>query len=490
MTTTSTFADDDEYLASAAERLTQEGDLPGLPDPMPKWQELVHWVGIGRCPRHASSDAKRRLHALYGWTKLAQISDFSLEADLFCLVLYALVPIEMLSAGDDEEQDTVHVLEDLLKEWRPVPKRPGIWRDWTIDQVGDQFICSLELGPLEVVADLEYQRDQMGRKELTSPLLPLIKAFLQRPQLVKPNLKDARIMPDRLAMARDSDRRVPSRFSPAAYVQRANGRQLLMPGFEHDSGPSPALPLALYDLGGGFDDRKGEGAPLALRIFVESILAIPQEARNGYPAELEVSLREFLSWLAIDTPDALRRQNRYLGQLQRAIEALDKAWIPIYNPFSQEYRIERVVLVQGIPIGPGALEKPVRIYVTLPPGSENGPMIPPSLRSWGKQNAGAYRLLLNLCYLWFDPGRSRRPFKQPGRKAFWYQSQNPDHYDPITKTELLRLAFPNSVAKNKTEMTRKALKALGNLEAAGDVRTVVVGDKIIVMPPGKLHATG
>ena len=489
MATTSTFTEDDEYLSSVAERLTREGDLPGLSGPMPKWQELVDWVRRGGCPRSANAEAQRRLNALYCCTKLGQISDFSLEADLFGLVLYASVPIEMISA-DEEEQDTADVLEDMLREWGPVPNKPEIWRDWTADQVGDEFTCVFELRPQEVFADCQHQRDQMGRKELTFPLFPIIKDFLKRPQPVKPNLKAARIMPARIAMARDSDRRVPSKFSPAAYVQRANGRQLLMPGFEHDSGPSPALPLALYDLGGGSNDGKGEGAPLALRIFVESILAIPQEARNGHPAELEVSLREFLRWLAIDTPGALRRQSRYLDQLQRAIDALDKTWIPIYNQLTQEYRIERVVLVQGIPIGRGALEKPVRIYVTLPPGSENGPMIPPSLRSWGKQSAGAYRLLLNLCYLWFHPGRTRRPFKKPGRKVFWYQSQNPADYDPITNSELLRLAFPNSVAKNKTEMTRKALKALGGLESAGDVRTVVVGDKMIVMPPGNLQAQG
>ena len=167
--------------------------------------------------------------------------------------------------------------------------------------------------------------------------------------------------------------------------------------------------------------------------------------QGGGRGEAQISLREFLSWIGIDNPDALRRQSRYLDQVRRAIEALDKAWIPIYNPITNEHRIERVVLVQGLPTSRGALEKSVTIYISqLPPGSENGPLIPPTLRTWGKRSAGAYRLLLNLCYNWFRPGVTRRPASQPGRKEFWYQSQNPDDYEPMTPSEVLRMAFPNS----------------------------------------------
>ena len=127
-------------------------------------------------------------------------------------------------------------------------------------------------------------------------------------------------------------------------------------------------------------------------------------------------------------------------------------------------------MVQGLPTGRGALEKSVTIYISLPPGSENGPLIPPTLRTWGKRSAGAYRLLLNLCYNWFRPGVTRRPASQPGRKEFWYQSQNPDDYEPMTPSEVLRMAFPNSGGENRSEMTSRAMKALKDLAKDEDVQ--------------------
>ena len=61
---------------------------------------------------------------------------------------------------------------------------------------------------------------------------------------------------------------------------------------------------------------------------------------------------------------------------------------------------------------------------------------------------------------------------QPGRKGFWYQSQNPDDYNPMMSSEILRLAFPNSGAKNRSEMSSRALTALKDLADTGDVQIV------------------
>ena len=74
---------------------------------------------------------------------------------------------------------------------------------------------------------------------------------------------------------------------------------------------------------------------------------------------------------------------------------------------------------------------------------------------------------------------------QPGRKGFWYQSQNPDDYNPMMSSEILRLAFPNSGAKNRSEMTSRALTALKDLADTGDVQIVTTGEGLIVMPPSK-----
>ena len=251
------------------------------------------------------------------------------------LVLGASVPKEMviINAEDEEDETKLDVLGDTQSQWAWIPGMPHRYRDWDVHETDDEMIFEIVLHPPEVMADLLHWNERLQKEDrLSSPLFPLINAFLKRPMPVEPNRRPARIMPSRIAMARDSDRRVPERFSPPAHVQRTKGGEMLIHGFESVQAPSPALPLALYDLGGGPNDGKGEGAPLALRIFVESILALPREARNGQRREVQISLREFLSWIGIDNPDALRRQSRYLDQVRRAIEALDKAWIPIYNP--------------------------------------------------------------------------------------------------------------------------------------------------------------
>ena len=484
----STYAEDDGYLADAVHRLTGRGELPCLPDPMPKWHDLVDWVGRGLCPRTAILEAERRYMALYGWTALARLSDLVSFAEGPDLLLRASVPREMVitNAADEEGETKLGVLGDTLSEWSLIPGIPGRRRSWYVQETDDVILVSIALRPQEVLADLSHRNGPLPKeKRLDFPLFPIINAFLQRPTPVRPNRRPYRIIPARIAMTPASDSRVPARFSPPAHVQRTTGGPLLIPGFECESAPSPALPLVLYDLGGGPNDGRGEGAPLALRIFVESILAVPREARNGQRREIQISLREFLAWIGIDTPNALRRQSRYLDQVKRAIEALDTAWIPTYNLATKEHRLERVVLVQGLPTGRGVLEKPVTIYVTLPPGSENGPLVPPTLRAWGKRSAGAYRLLLNLSYRWFSPGVTLRPFSQSGRRPFWYQSGNPNDYAPMTTSEVLRLAFPNSGAKNRSEMTSRAQKALKDLADAGEVRMETTDRGLIVMPPAR-----
>ena len=105
-----------------------------------------------------------------------------------------------------------------------------------------------------------------------------------------------------------------------------------MPGFGKPDTPSPALPLALYDLGAGPAISPGKGAPLALRMFVESILSVPMDERErGLPVAMSVSLREFLKWLY---PTRTPSPAEYWPRLMAAIEALDSwdARIPLMTP--------------------------------------------------------------------------------------------------------------------------------------------------------------
>ena len=154
------------------------------------------------------------------------------------------------------------------------------------------------------------------------PLVPLVNAWQQRPRPVEPNrrLMD-RVIPARLAMA-ETSKNPRLLFSPAAHAEYGpDGKQLVMPGFANVDTPSPALPLALYDLGAGPTISPGRGAPLALRMFVESVLSVPMRERvRGQPVAMSVSLREFLKWLY---PTRTLSPAEYWPRLMAAVEALD-----------------------------------------------------------------------------------------------------------------------------------------------------------------------
>ena len=120
----------------------------------------------------------------------------------------------------------------------------------------------------------------------------------------------------------------------------------MLPGFGNNDTPSPALPLALYDLGGGPTISRGRAAPLALRMFVESVLSVPMHERErGQPVAMSVSLREFLQWLY---PTRTPTPAEYWPKLMRAIEALDSwdARIPLYDPQTRRSELRRVVSVR------------------------------------------------------------------------------------------------------------------------------------------------
>lgn len=311
------------------------------------------------------------------------------------------------------------------------------------------------------------------------PLAPLVNAWQQRPRPVEPNRRlTDRIIPARLAMANTSNN-PRLLFSPAAHAEYGpDGKQLVMPGFANADTPSPALPLALYDLGAGPTISPGRGAPLALRMFVESVLSVPmQERERGQPVAMSVSLREFLKWLY---PSRTPSPAEYWPRLMAAVEALDSwdARVPLYDPQTKRNELRRVVSVGGIPRGPGALDESVRIIVDLPPGSGNGPQVSNNLRLWGVKSAPAYRLLINLAYQWHNPGVTIIPVGK-GKARHWVQMDDPERYPMITDTDLVFLTFPTMSSRSERRKPGEAWGYVRQLEKAGELR--MVGGKIL--PP-------
>ena len=331
------------------------------------------------------------------------------------------------------------------------------------------------------ISDLwdEYRAAVDAGEDVRWPMAPLVGTWQQRPRPVEPNRRlTDRVIPARLAMAHTSNN-PRLLFSPAAHAEYGpDGKQLVMPGFANADTPSPALPLALYDLGAGPTISPGRGAPLALRMFVESVLSVPmQEREKGQPVAMSVSLREFLKWLY---PTRTPSPAEYWPRLMAAVEALDSwdARVPLYDPQTKRNELRRVVSVGGIPRGPGALDESVRIIVDLPPGSGNGPQVSNNLRLWGVKSAPAYRLLINLAYQWHNPGVTKIPVGK-GKARRWVQVDDPERYPTITDADLVFLTFPTMSSRSERRKPGEAWGYVRQLEKAGELR--IVNEKIL--PP-------
>ena len=310
------------------------------------------------------------------------------------------------------------------------------------------------------------------RRKILNPLAPLVKAC-PTPVDGKANLRPDRILPAKLVMVSPSHKRAGRLFSPAAHRRG----QLVLPGFELADYEGPALPLALYQLGEDNPQHGGgRGAPLALRLFVEAVLAAPYDERNaGQPVVLQVTLRDLLDRLY---PGPRRpKPTEYWPRLMSAVEALDTmdARIPWHDPETGRGGLRRIVSVGDIPRGPGALDDVVRMIVDLPPGSGPGPLVSPTLGVWGAKSAPAYTAMLNLAYRWFEPGVTRLPV--PG--GHWIQVQDPKRYPALSDADVVAITRPLSARAARRNLAVEGWKVLRKLEAEGELR--IEGRR--VLPP-------
>ena len=149
----------------------------------------------------------------------------------------------------------------------------------------------------------------------------------------------------------------------------------------------PSLPLVLYDGAGGASLAKGQGAPLALRLFVEIVLAVPLDQR-GWRTRLELPLPELIRFLWPNGWHSLKRDGPRLGL---ALHQIDQARI------SWAGGCWRPVSLTNLP---GSPTDNVVLDVELPKGSGRGPMVyRPTLRQLGVRSAPEYRAYLGLAAL-------------------------------------------------------------------------------------------
>ena len=361
------------------------------------------------------------------------------------------------------------------KDGREVPTRLIAVRGTDENPVS---ICALVPGiPLRLAEALHFVDNMAARNpSLRHPLAPLVRAWHSRPYYVVPNQRTTgRIIPAKLAQAEpSSDSRAGRLFSLAAHSPDG---QLILPGFATET-IGPALPLVLYDLGNG-PSSTSRAAPLALRVFIEGLLAVPQAERGtGRPVAYEVSLRDFLDWF---WPDRSPTPSEYWPALNAAREALFKCLIPLVDPDTGRGQLRQIVNIGAIPRGARALDDAVRVVVDLPRDSQNGPQIPDSLRSWGNRSAPGYRALVNLAFHWHNPGRNpyRGPRRRDGQGHIWLQAQAPDHYPTLSDQQIIELCYPTSANNTRRKLLQRARQTITKLEEAGELR--IVDGK--VLPP-------
>jgi hypothetical protein len=330
---------------------------------------------------------------------------------------------------------------------------------------------------LDVCAFYDALPDKWKGEHPVEPLIQAWQALLDREKIRRVEVDHrtkGRVLPGKLAMVDQGYNRAGQTWSPAAHLQGPSQASLfdsggaipvsarqVLPGFgDRSPGRTPALFLQLWDLGAAsVNPGGGQGAPLALRLFVEAILAVPKYMRGGRSSYV-IPLRQLQERLYPNGPPTRRV---FWDRLTRAIDFLQslEARMPYRDPSTGEYRLLQIVSFPDLPDGPDDLNQEVEIGIRLPPNSHGGPQISDNLGWWGVSSVPAYRALLNLAYYWHMPGRRK------------YQHED---YEPLTDDDLIELCYPAGIsAKQRRKKLQEAKKTLGLLADAGELAIVPYG---------------
>ena len=359
-----------DIITKIADYLIRSEGLP--PDtPHPTLADLETWHQAGKCPLEARVETERRL-------KLLMENQIAWPPWDTPVTLYRLS-------------------QDGNIKWSSTPLGPMAW--------------TLETTIAELYE--EWEKVPENRRPL-SPLSPIVRAWLHRPQEVKPERRTRGILPrdvaHRNALLPGFDAPVQPPTHPGL-VKTSAPAMAHLPGLVPDAPDLPAL-LRLYDRVQGMEQGKKGAVPLPMRLFIEGCLSLPTGDRDGRLRQMRFTVREIAGeWLAWDlgsyrpsgasTGAALKTA---LGQLnQLYVDMPNQGW---YYPLLLE-------AVQGL-----SLDSRVAILSRLPSGSGVGPPIDRKmLRQLGKQSAPAYRAFLYLACEWDRYGGHKGRLVRPTRPA-------------------------------------------------------------------------
>jgi len=266
----------------------------------------------------------------------------------------------------------------------------------------------------EAVDMIWQSADTTQRTDLEHPLKPLIAGWLNRPEVIQPDLdKGGRprtqgIMPDGLFSGQPYS--IPAQLRsdnggeqfPNLGKMERDGEQLPLLADILDDADLPIAPLLLAKAAGFHGLQPGRGARLDKRILIFSLLEMPlNQRRPGGRYELRRPLRFWrdLLWPTREGKSSYR-PIKHKQALRDALTAINLAeiimpdgssWIPVVR--------------RGIP-DLDSLDSEVIIQIELPSGSDRGPQVDKGvLAVAGVVSDPAFDLELGLAYLWDEAKR-------------------------------------------------------------------------------------
>ena len=230
---------------------------------------------------------------------------------------------------------------------------------------------------------------------LPHPLAPLVKAWLATAARSRQwDSRNTAIIPAPFAIVRDLRSAQGQLFADGPIGFQSEQRQRSLPGFEGGEDErlpfGRVVPLMMFDATGALYESRGQGAPLALRLWVEAVTA-PERLDRANSIRVETSLRELVRRL---WPKGWTGPGRDGTKLLTALRAIDGARIPWPGGYWRAVSVVNMPDVRNP-------DSPVPLDVSLPPGSERGPLVYRNvLREYGVTSAPLYRLGLAVAYLW------------------------------------------------------------------------------------------
>ena len=422
----------------------------------PAQSDLAAWIGAGHCPPETLDEVTKRLAVLWG-----------------------LDPGQVRVAG--------WALGGLVT-----------WRDGV----------ELHVPASDLLASAR-------QRNIRNPLGPLVAAC---PVATAPGRHDRPIIP-----AIFGERIQPPLFhlpTPELPGQTRLGDTAYLPGLEPEAPPAPALLLAMFDDAGGASLTQNGRVSAAASIWLEAMLDLPPDKRDGSLRETRYCIREIAGdWLGWNLRN-YRRTGMYTGKaLARALRDVRDLWVPM-NDRGGGYFPVMVSAWSG-----WGLDDRLGFVVRLPRGHV-GPQIDRALLRGLRDSGPAYRLYLSLCFEWdkygghkgklIRPSRpkvrrngggqvvdaSGRVLTGPGNQPIYTpydkrailtgeREPNParSRYPEYTPDDLVALAFPGHIFADKTSrwlLRHRAVKTLPRLELAGVVVERLGTDRhplFRVMPP-------